>query len=124
MRKLSFLLLAALVCLQVVANPAHRGSVLMPQPDGTMVSVSLVGADGYTIILNEVGAYVYAQRDGMNLVPTQVLAHNAEDRNAAELSFLASLPKHLVDEEMEAQGHVRRVKRNVYFSDFDFCDES
>lgn len=84
----------------------------MPQPDGTMVSVSLVGdefyhfnttADGYTILLNDAGAYVYAQRDGMNLVPTQVLAHNAEDRNAAELSFLASLPKHLVDEQMEAR---------------------
>ena len=47
MRKLSFLLLAALVCFQVVANPAHRGSVLMPQPDGTMVSVSLVGDEFY-----------------------------------------------------------------------------
>ena len=129
MRKLSFLLLAALVCFQVVANPAHRGSVLMPQPDGTMVSVSLVGdefyhfnttADGYTILLDDAGAYVYAQRDGMNLVPPQVLAHYVEDRNVAELSFLASLPKHLVDEEMEAQGHVRRVKRNVDLSDFDF----
>lgn len=129
MRKLSFLLLAALACIQVVANPAHRGSVLMPQPDGSMVSVSLVGdefyhfnttADGYTIMLNDAGAYVYAQREGMNLVPTQVLAHNAEDRNAAELSFLANLPKHLVDEVMVAEGHVRRAKRNVDLSDFDF----
>jgi len=80
MRKLTlFLLLAVLVGLQAVAIPAHRGSVLMPQPDGTLVTVCLEGdefyhfnttADGYTIMLNEAGAYVYAQADGMTLVPT------------------------------------------------------
>ena len=121
--------MAAMVCLTAVANPAHRGSVLMPQPDGTMLSVSLVGdefyhfnttADGYTIILNDAGAYVYAQRDGMSLVPTQVLAHDAANRDAAELSFLANLPKHLVDETSVAQGHVRRAKRDVDLSNFDF----
>ena len=130
MRKLTlFLLLAVFVGLQAVAIPAHRGSVLMPQPDGTLVTVCLEGdefyhfnttADGYTIMLNEAGAYVYAQADGMNLVPTQLLAHDVANRTAAELSFLAGTPKYLTDETEVAQGHVRRVKRNVDLSNFDF----
>ena len=74
MRKLtSFLMVAAIVCLQALANPAHRGSVMMPQPDGTMLSVCLEGdeyyhfnttADGYTILLTDDGAYEYARLDG------------------------------------------------------------
>jgi len=122
-------MLAVLVCIQAVANPAHRGSVMMPQPDGTMLSVCLVGdefyhfnttADGYTIMLTDEGSYVYAQRNGMNLIPSQVLAHDAANRSASELSFLSTLSKNMVDEEQVAQGHVRRVKRNVDMSNFDF----
>ena len=130
MRKLTILFfLVTVVCLTAVANPAHRGSVQLPQPDGTMLSVCLIGdeyyhfnttVDGYTILLNEAGAYVYAQRDGMNLVPTSVLAHDAENRSADELSFLASLSKNMVDETSVAEAHVRRVKRNVDLSNFDF----
>ncbi len=129
MKKLTSLFLAAVTCLAAVANPAHPGSVLIPQPDGTMLSVCLVGdeyyhfnttVDGYTIMLNEAGAYVYAQSDGMSLVPTQLLAHDAENRDASEQLFLANLPKHLVDETSVAAGHVRRVKRDVDLSNFDF----
>ena len=130
MRKLSFtLLLMALVSLQALAIPAHRMMIQMPQPDGTLVTVRLVGdefyhfnttSDGYTILLNDAGAYVYAQREGTNLVPTQVLAHDEKDRSTEELALLANTPKHLVDEVEVAQGHVRRAKRNVDLSNFDF----
>ena len=118
-----------MACLHMAAIPAHPGSVLMPQPDGSMLTVCLVGdefyhfnttSDGYTILLNDAGAYVYAQREGLNLVPTQVLAHDADNRTTAELSLLADLPKRLVDENEVAQGHVRRAKRNVDLSNFDF----
>ena len=127
-RLLSLLCVSALVCIQALAIPAHRGSVQMPQPDGTMVTVQLNGdefyhfnttADGYTILLNESGAYVYAQRDGMNLVPTSVLAHDAGQRSADEIALLSTLPKRLMDEVEVAQGHVRRVKRDVDLSNFD-----
>ena len=129
MKQLSFLLLTALVCIQALANPAHRGLVQMPQPDGTYVTIGLVGdefyhfnvtADGYTVILNDDGAYVYAQRDGMTLVPTQVLAHDAKDRTASELALLASTPKRLVDETQVSMANMQRVKRNVDLSNFDF----
>jgi M6 family metalloprotease-like protein len=125
----SLLMLAALMCFSAAASPAHRGSVQMPQPDGSMLSVCLVGdefyhfnttADGYTIMLNDAGAYVYAQRDGMSLEPTSLLAHDAGSRSADEQEFLATVPKRLVDETAVAQGHVRRAKRNVDLSNFDF----
>ena len=121
-------MLAAMANMQSLANPAIRGSVPMPQPDGTMVSICLVGdefyhfnttADGYTVMRNEAGAFVYAQREGMNLVPTQVIAHNEGQRSAAELALLATTPKRLVDELSVEEANVRRVKRNVDLSNFD-----
>ena len=123
--------MTALVSLQMLASPAHRGSVLMPQPDGTMVTVKLVGdefyhfnttEDGYTIMINDAGAYVYALRDGMRLITSQVLAHNPGNRTAAELELLANTPKHLVDEIGVAEGHVSRAKFNVDLSNFDFAN--
>lgn len=132
MRKTIYLLaLTAVMCLQAFANPAHRGLVPMPQPDGTLVNISLVGdefysfnttADGYTVILNEAGAYVYAQLEGASLVPTQVLAHNEGQRTAQELALLAATPKRLVDEARVVQGNMRRAKRNVDLSNFDFAN--
>ena len=101
----------------------------MPQPDGTMLSVCLEGdefyhfnttTDGYTIMLNEAGAYVYARQDGMSLVATQVLAHDAENRSAEENALLAGMSKYLVDENGVAQANVRRARRAVDLSNFDF----
>jgi M6 family metalloprotease-like protein len=123
------LLMTALLGIQAFAEPAHNIPVMMPQPDGSLVTVCLVGdefyhfnttADGYTIMLNEAGAYVYAQRDGMKLVPTEVLAHDAGMRSAAELALLENTPKRLTDEVEVAQSHVRRAKRNVSPANFDF----
>ena len=99
MRKLATLLLTILlVGMQALAIPAHKGMVKMPQPDGTLVTINLVGdefyhfnttADGYTIMLNDKGAYVYAQRDGMNLKATDVLAIEVKDRPGGLQEILA-----------------------------------
>ena len=114
-----------------MAVPAHRAIVQVPQPDGTLLSLRLIGdefyhfnttADDYTVMLNEAGAYVYAQRDGMTLVPTQILAHDKGSRTAKELAFLKDTPKRLVDETSVAQANVRRVRRNVDMSNFNFAN--
>jgi len=129
MRKFLLLLMAAFVCISVNANPANPGLVKIPQPDGTLLTIGLVGdefyhfnttADGYTIMLTEKGGYVYAQRDGMKLVPTNILAHDEGQRTAAELALLAKTSKRIVDETAVARGHVLRAKRNVDLSNFDF----
>ena len=131
MRKLIFLLMATMICLNMNANPAHRGFVQVPQPDGTLLTISLVGdeyyhfnttADGYTIMLNSNGAYVYAKRDGLNLVATNILAHDEGSRTAEELNLLAVTPKRIVDEIAVGQANIRRAKRNVDMSNFDFAN--
>ena len=129
MKKLALMLMATFVSLNMFAIPAHRGLVQMPQPDGTLVTIDLVGdefyhfnttADGYTVVLNDMGAYVYAQRVGMSLKATDVLAHDEGNRSADELALLATLNKRMVDETAVAAAQVQRVKRNVDLSGFDF----
>ena len=133
MRKsILLLLLAAVVGIQALAIPAHKGFLPMPQPDGTMVSIGLVGdefyhfnitEDGYTVILNEQsGAYVYAQQDGDRLVESTMLAHNAGERSADELALLAATPKRLMDRAAVDQAHILRAKRNVDLSNFDLAN--
>ncbi len=89
---------------QAVAEPAHPHPVTISQPDGTSLTLKLVGdefyhfnttADGYTLLQNKEGYYVYAQQQGENIVPSQVVAHDASQRNAAEQAFVSKLPKHL-----------------------------
>ena len=130
MRKAFLVLLtAAMTSLMAHANPAHRGFIPMPQPDGTMVSIGLVGdefysfnitEDGYTVILNESGGYVYAQMDGGALMKSQILAHNASERTVEELALLANTPKRLMDKAEVEQSRIRRAKRDVDLSNFDF----
>ena len=130
MRKLTFaLLLAALACLQAFAIPAHRGLVTVSQPDGTLLTIDLVGdefyhynttADGYTVVQDKSGAYVYAERDGMTLKATRILAHDEGLRSADEMAFLRHTNKRMVDEKAVAQAHMLRARRQVDLSNFDF----
>ena len=129
MKKSVLLLLAAVVSLQMLAIPAHKVFMPMPQPDGTTVSIGLAGdefyhfnitKDGYTVMLNAVGAYVYAQQGKDDvLVESGVLAHNEGERSADELAVLAATPKHLMDRAAVDQAHVRRTKLNADLSNFD-----
>lgn len=129
MKKSVLLLLAAVVSLQVLAIPAHKVFMPMPQPDGTTVSIGLAGdefyhfnitKDGYTVMLNAVGAYVYAQQGKDDvLVESGVLAHNEGERSADELAVLAATPKHLMDRAAVDQAHVRRTKLNADLSNYD-----
>ena len=130
MRKFFFsLFMAALMGASALACPAHRGMVQVPQPDGTLVTIQLNGdefysfnttSDGYTIKINKAGAYVYAQLEDGKLVETQVLAHDEGQRTAEELALLATTRKRIVDHAGVEQANMRRAKRNVDLSNFDF----
>ena len=71
----------------LMAVPAKKGVRKVTQPDGTTVSIELHGdewshhtttADGYTVLLNAQGFYVYASlRDG-KLAATAITAHDAD----------------------------------------------
>lgn len=106
MRK--FLLTLVVMILGVIsasAVPAMGNLVKVQQPDGTTVTIRLVGdeylhfnttADGYSVVKNDRGFYVYAQRsaDGQ-LVPTAQVAHDEAARPAAEVAFLSTVKKYI-----------------------------
>ena len=86
----------------VMAVPAHRGIAKVLQPDGSYLSLRLHGdewlsfnttADGYSVVKDSKGYYVYAQLDEGCLLPTEHVAHDAPERSAAENQWLAGVRK-------------------------------
>ena len=122
MKKLLFLLTCALFTLQGFAIPASRTAKAIHQPDGTTLTIKLVGdefyhfnttADGYTIVKDDSGVFVYAQKSGNKLVPTTVKAHDAAMRTAQEQAFLSTISKYAVDTDGQTSGEARRAKRDA-----------
>lgn len=80
------------------SRPAYRGTRQVLQPDGTFVTIRLVGDeylhynttdDGYSLVRRDDGAYVYAQlNDEGQLESTALLAHDAHERTAEERHYL------------------------------------
>ncbi|MGN1245097.1 MAG: M6 family metalloprotease domain-containing protein [Muribaculaceae bacterium] len=108
MKKTLISVIAALACaVSAYAVPAAPGFTTVTQPDGSKVTLQLVGdeflnyqltSDGYTITQTADGFYVYMQKSGNALVATDVVAHDADSRTPQELELLQSLPKRLVAE--------------------------
>ena len=76
------------------ARPAYQGTTRVVQPDGSGVTIRLVGdeylhynitLDGYSLVRRDDGAYVYAQMNETGqLEATDLLAHDAVERTAKE----------------------------------------
>ena len=99
MKRLSILLMAVLLGVASLwARPALQGTRRVQQPDGTFVTIRLMGdeyrhysttADGYTLVRNDGGYYVYAQQDASGmLAPTTLVAHDAAERTPADVAYL------------------------------------
>ena len=111
-RLYTLLILLLLHVCNMIAVPAHPGSSKVQQPDGTYVTIRLYGDewlhyqttdDGYTIIKNPQGYYVYAMLQDGELFPTNLTAHDPEERSESELAFLNETQKHIkpvMDEDM------------------------
>lgn len=92
---MTLLLGAVTVC----GRPALRGVLPVKQPDGTTISLRLNGdeylhytttADGYALVKNASGFYVYAQLDADGqLAPTAIVAHDAAQRSQQEKDYIA-----------------------------------
>ena len=121
MKESFVLVVCVLVMLVAMGRPAHRMAVAMPQPDGSQVSLTLCGdefyhfsttTDGYTVVKNTAGYWVYAQRDGNSLKPSSVIAHNVGERTAAELSLLSSTPRRLTD--LNSVDRSKRIRATLH----------
>ena len=108
MKRILLLAIAMLMVSMAMAVPAHPGSAIVIQPDGTTLTIRLHGDeylhfnttdDGYSIVMRADGYYVYASKnaDG-ELVPTEHVAHDIGSRSASEQAWLLGIKKYLTPE--------------------------
>ncbi len=116
----------------MMAIPAHRGTVQVSQPDGSYITLCLLGdewrsfnttVDGYSVVKDSRGYYVYAQLDNGVLQPTSRVAHDVLERSSDEQAFLAGVKKYqtpqmdatlaAMKERMEIVGSQRRAQKRA-----------
>ena len=105
MKKIYLLVLSSLFGIATAHGiPANPTPAKLLQPDGTYLTVRLVGdeyqhhtttEDGYTVLKSPTGYYVYAELADGKLVATQRIARNAAERNMADKAFLQTLQKNI-----------------------------
>lgn len=97
-------LMLGIIVLTAKAVPALPGTARIQQPDGSWITIRLVGdeyrhfnttEDGYSIVTDAQGCYVYAELQDGQLVPTRQRAHDVQERSAKETAFLSDRPKML-----------------------------
>ena len=118
MRRLTLTLMAMLYGVAIFyARPAYHGTTQVAQPDGSRVTIRLVGdeylnynttADGYSLVRRDDGAYVYARLNLQGqLEPTTLLAHDEGERTADERSYIKNVGR-LVPQPTVQMAELRR----------------
>ena len=117
-------LIAALMLmswLSVSAVVAHPQPQVMTQPDGTQVTLRLIGdefshryetMDGYTVMRDATNRWVYAQLLGQNLVPTTVMAHDVAQRGNDEAMAASLIARHTFGVTQQRVGRSMRARRD------------
>ena len=122
MKKFLFTILGMALALGAVAEPAHPEPYVAHNADGTTVTISLYGdefyhfnttSDGYTVLRNNEGNYVYADKLDGKLVPTSTQAHDEAFRSANERALLATLTKRMTDKESVTRSKQARSRRDT-----------
>lgn len=108
MKRLIIVLVTLLLCVSsMMARPAHKAAVKVQQPDGTYVTIRLHGDewrsfnttdDGYSVVKDSRGYYVYAELKDGQLKATAQVAHDLSERSTKELAFLADVKKYQAPE--------------------------
>ena len=103
MRKAFLLAVLQVITMVAMAVPAHPKPVKVQQPDGTFVTINLHGdewlnfyttEDGYSVVRDQRGYFVYAELKDQQLKPTAQVAHDALQRSASEQAFLDNVKKY------------------------------
>ncbi len=117
MRKLLFLLAATIVAFAAQAVPAVPRPIEVTQPDGTKLMMKIIGdeffnyhttVDGYTIVRNDAGYFVYALKQNEDLIPSKMIAHNEAERSASEMQFVSTLEKGMISKVDARKGKLKR----------------
>jgi immune inhibitor A len=106
MRKLFFFLACLLMTAQAYAVPACPYVQKVTQPDGTELSIVMHGdeyyhyittEDGYTVVKNNAGYYVYAQLSDGAIAETSIVAKDLNLRSINENAMLKAIGKGIID---------------------------
>lgn len=101
---ISFFALFLLSQAVALAEEATTDPIVITQPDGSQIVTYIYGDeylhyrttdDGYTILRDTTGYYVYAISDGSNLLSTDRIARSKAERTDDDIAFLNSIEKHL-----------------------------
>ena len=103
-------MMLTVIAVSIMAVPAHKKPVQVTQPDGTTVTIQMHGdewmhfnttVDGYSVVKNQQGYYVYAEKKNGELKATKMVAHDTDHRSAVEKSYLAGEKKYQAPEMSE-----------------------
>ena len=114
MKKYIFILLTTLFFSKILfAIPAERKLITITQSNGKELSYWLKGdefirwaesIDGYSLLRNQDGAWCYAVlNERGEMIASEILACNPEQRNVEELIFLEKIDKNLFFSEEQLQ---------------------
>lgn len=123
--------------MSTMAVPAYRGTAQVCQPDGSYITLRLLGdewmnfnttVDGYSVVKDYRGYYVYAEKKNGRLQSTARVAHDVAERSADEQALLANVKKYQAPEmstsiadmkaRIEAVGAQRRAQRRATQYDY------
>lgn len=113
---LSLLAGIALSTGNLFAVPACPDPAPVTQPDGSVLTVRLVGdeflnyvttLDGYTLIQKGNNGYSYATEVNGEIVASDIMAHDAAQRTPSEKAYLQGVKKHLVPSQSPAKASMR-----------------
>ncbi|MFA6200380.1 MAG: M6 family metalloprotease domain-containing protein [Bacteroidales bacterium] len=101
-KQFTIMMLLFVFSINLFAIPANKKPVTVKQPNGKSLTLTIKGdervhwattIDQYTIIGNEEGTFVYGQlsEDG-DLIPSNFIASNSNERSLEERLFLSTLP--------------------------------
>lgn len=102
----------------MMAIPAKREAVKVTQPDGSTVTIQLHGdewkhfyttLDGYTIVKDTRGFYVYAEKNDGLLQPTHLVAHDVTERTAMERAYLADVRRYQAPDMTAQTAEIRQM---------------
>ena len=113
------LIAVLLMCVcSIKAVPAHPGTIKVQQPDGSFVTLRLVGdewqhfqttADGYSVVKNQQGYYVYAEKKNGQLQATALVAHDEAERTVSEQAYLSIVKKYQAPDMSERLAQERQL---------------
>lgn len=111
---------ACLFSFTVLGAPAKRTPVTVTQPDGSELTLVLMGdeyfhfhvtADGVPVRVADDGYYYYLTDDAVTLSP--LVAHDAADRTLAEKAYVASLDREAIFSKFDARNSDMRMMRKA-----------